>query len=217
MHSSLVVTVPADTTSLLTIQECRAALGISNSSQDAALKAAEKAISAAIIDYCGVAVGKGAPPTLWQETLTETFRDVDAEALILSRRHDVQIVTLLENGEPLDGAAFEADPESGLVARLADDCPLRWRARKVEVTYQAGFDDESMPANLKQAAADFLRFAWANKERDSTLKSEVIDIPDVRRIERSYWVGAVPGQSGGAQVPDMVAGQLARFRNVAAF
>jgi hypothetical protein len=61
---------------------------------------------------------------------------------------------------------------------------------------------------------DFMRLAWAEKDRDPSLKTEVIDIPNVQRVERGYWVGSVPGQSTETAVPDVVAGQLARYRNV---
>ena len=51
--------------------------------------------------------------------------------------------------------------------------------------------------------------------RDPALKSEVVDIPDVERTEKSWWVGSVPGQSNEGAVPDVVSGQLKRFRHLA--
>ena len=89
--------------------------------------------------------------------------------------------------------------------------PTRWCAGKIVVTYKAGF--QTAPGDLKMAAMDFMRLNWADKDRDPSLKSEVIDIPDVRRVERQYWIGSVPGQDNTGPVPVIVAGQLARYRN----
>ncbi|MER9710176.1 hypothetical protein NKJ13_07890 [Mesorhizobium sp. M0174] len=213
MLSVLAVTTPASDRSLLTQAERREAIGVTDSSQDTRLAALDLRLGAAIMAECNVAIGAGAEPTLLQETLTETCRRVDAAVLVLARRHNVEITSLIEDGVTLTNeVSFTVDPESGLVTRLSDDCPRRWCAGKVVVVYKAGF--VTVPGDLKQAAMDFMRLAWAESKRDPALKSEVVDIPDVRRVERGYWVGSVPGQSSEGAVPDIVAGQLTRFRNM---
>ncbi|MER8754084.1 hypothetical protein NKH69_00170 [Mesorhizobium sp. M0976] len=213
MLSVLAVTTPASDRSLLTQAERREAIGVTDSSQDTRLAALDLRLGTAIMAECHVAIGAGAEPTLLQETLTETFRRVDAAVLVLARRHNVEVISLVEDGITLTGdVGFTADPESGLVTRLCSDYPRRWCATKVVVVYKAGF--AVVPGDLKMAAMDFMRLAWAEKNRDPSLKSEVVDIPDVRRVERGYWVGSVPGQSSEGAVPDIVAGQLTRFRNM---
>ncbi|TIM07607.1 hypothetical protein [Mesorhizobium sp.] len=213
MHSVLVVTTPASDRSLLTQAERREAIGVTDSSQDTRLAALDLRLGAAIMAECNIAVGTGAEPTLLQETLTETCRTIDAAVMMLARRHNVEITSLIEDGVMLTNeVSFTVNPESGLVTRLSDDHPRRWCAAKVVVVYKAGF--AAVPDDLKMAAMDFMRLAWAEKKRDPSLKSEVIDIPDVRRVERGYWVGSVPGQSNEGAVPDIVAGQLTRFRNM---
>ncbi|TIL30030.1 hypothetical protein [Mesorhizobium sp.] len=213
MHSVLVVSTPATDRSLLSQAERREAVGVTDSSQDAKLATLDLRLGAAIMAECNIAIGAGAEPTLLQETLTETCRKVDAAVMVLARRHNVEITSLIEDGVTLTkDVGFTVDPESGLVTRLSDDCPRRWCAAKVVVVYKAGF--AAVPDDLKLAAMDFMRLAWAEKKRDPSLKSEVIDIPDVRRVERGYWVGSVPGQSNEGAVPDIVAGQLTRFRNM---
>lgn len=213
MHRLLTITTPASDLSLLTIEEMRAAAGVTGSGSDTALLAMEKRIAAAIMSECNVAIGPGSPPTLMRETLTETIYQACGESLVLSRRHDVEIASLVEDTVTLLAADYMVDPESGIVTKLCDDYPTWWTARKAVVIYDAGFD--TVPEDLKMAAIDFFRLAWLEQNRDPSLKSEVVDIPDVRRVERGFWVGSIPGQSSEGAVPDIVAGQLVRFRNAA--
>ncbi|MGX9145931.1 hypothetical protein [Mesorhizobium sp. 128a] len=217
LRSFLAITEDAGDLALLSIDELRAAAGVTGESQDTALKALGLSVASAIMSECNVAVGSsadGVEPTLKQETLQETFYQVDSDDLLLSRRHNVAISSLVEDGVTLEADDdFMVDAESGIVTRLSADFPRRWCARKVIVTYKAGF--ETIPGDLKQAATDFFRFAYLESTRDPALKSEVVDIPGVERTEKAWWVGSVPGQSNEGAVPDVVAGQLKRFRNFA--
>lgn len=211
----LTITMPADDLALLTDAEMRVAagLGAGDSSQDAALRALGLRVAASIMSECNIAVGSGGEPTLLRETLTETFRRVSKERLILSRRHEVEITSVVEDDIALTADDYEVDPESGLLMRLSDDESIWWCARLVTVVYAAGFDD--VPGDLKQAALDFFRSSYMESSRDPLVKSERTDIPGVMEQERQYWVGSVPGQSNEGAVPDVVSGQLKRFRNMA--
>lgn len=215
---TLIITTPAGDLSLLTQAERREAIGLAagDVTQDTKLAALDLRVAAAIMADCNIAIGAGGEPTLLQETMTETFWGVDRRMLVLSRRHRVEIVSLVEDSVTLSAdVSALVDTEAGILTRLCDDRPRYWRARKVVVSYKAGFLANAIPADLKQAAMDFMRLAWAEKDRDPSLKSEVVDIPDVRRVERGFWVGSIPGQSNEGAVPDIVAGQLLRFRNAA--
>ncbi|MER8615976.1 hypothetical protein NKG99_03845 [Mesorhizobium sp. M1409] len=216
MRSFLAITEDASDLALLSIDELRTAAGITGGSQDTALKALGLRVASAIMAECNIAVGsstEGVEATLKQETLTQTFYQVEVDELMLARRHNVVVSSLVEDGTTLDDTDFMVDPESGLVTRLSSDCPRRWCARKVVATYKAGF--ETIPGDLKQAATDFFRYAYLESTRDPALKSEVVDIPGVERTERAWWVGSVPGQTFEGAVPDIVAGQLKRFLNPA--
>lgn len=213
MHSELVISTPAPSSTLLSVQQRRDAIGATDGSLDPKLAALDAAVAQAIADECSVAVGKGGQPTLKQETLTETVRGACGEVLVLSRRHQIEITSIVADGATLAAEDYSVDPESGIVARLSAGLPIYWSAQKIVVVYQAGFADGSIPADLQQAASDFIRLQYALTSRDPALKSETVDIPGVMRTERSYWVGSVPGQSSDA-VPDIVAGQLRRYRNI---
>lgn len=208
----LVVTDSAESLQLLTIDEMRAAAGITGSGSDAALRAIGLSVAASITSECNVAIGSGAPPTLLRETLTQTFRRVRASRLLLARRHEVEITSIDVDGEAVSPDDCEADPESGLVSLMVDDFPSRWVGSKIVIVYQAGF--ATVPDELKMAATDFFRSSWLESQRDPALKGFVEDIPGVLRTEKQYWVGAVPGQAQEGPVPAIVSGQLKRFRNV---
>ncbi|ESY89025.1 hypothetical protein X739_00545 [Mesorhizobium sp. LNHC220B00] len=212
MQSVLVVTTPAADRSLLTVAERREAVGVIDGSQDSKLAAMDLRVAAAIMAECDIAIGAGAEPTLRQETLTETFRSVDVATLILSRRHNVEMTSLVVDDVTLAvDDDFIVHPESGFVDRLSSDRVVRWCASKVVAVYTAGFAE--VPGDLAEASMEFMRLTWFQKKRDPSLKAEVVLIPDVRRIEQTFWVGPTPGQSNDSAVPDIVAGKLTRFLN----
>lgn len=212
MKTSLVVTTPAPDLQLLSISEMRSAAGVVGMTQDQDLQAHGLKVAAAISAECAVAVGSGAEPTLKRETLTEVFRRVEMDVLPLSRRHDVVIASVTVDDVELNHDEFEVDPESGLLYRLCNDRAARWCARKIEVVYDAGFT--TVPSDLKMAATDFFRLSWLEMSRDASVKREEVDIPGVAHTVTDYWVGSIPGQASEGAVPDVVAGQLRRFRNV---
>lgn len=213
MRRFLTISVPATGLALLSIDELREAAGVTGSADDARLLRMGLAVAAAITAECNVAVGSGGEPTLLRETLVETIYGVGVAELVLRRRHDVAIASVVEDAVTLAATDYAVDPESGLLTRLCSDIVTGWRAAKVVVTYQAGF--ATPPSDLKMAAADFVRLAWREKDRDPALKGREIDVPGVERIREDYWVGAIPGQAAEGAVPDVVAGQLARYRNLA--
>lgn len=213
MRSILTIMTPADDLALLTIDELRVAAGITGSGSDPSLKAMGLRIAASIVAECGIAIGRGAEPTLRQEIVSETFYEVKCGELVLARRHNIEVASVTVDGSVLDPGDVDVDPESGIAWRLSDEQIVPWGAKKAVFIYKAGFED--IPGDLKMAATDFFRMAWLESTRDPALKGEVVDIPDVIRTEKTFWVGSVPGQSLESAVPDVVAGQLGRFRNIA--
>ena len=94
MRSALKVTTAATSLQLLSDVELRAAAGVSGTDQDDVLAAEGLRVAAAITMACNVAVGAGGEPTLLQETLEETFWSVRGDNLILSRRHNVELLSI---------------------------------------------------------------------------------------------------------------------------
>lgn len=208
----LVTTTPAADLQLLTIDELRAAAGVTGTADDAALTAKGLRVAGAIAEACNVRPGRSSVPTFKQETLQETFRDVCREdELLLSRRHEAAISSVVVDGTALASTDYEVDGEAGVLIRLCDDDPTTWTGSKIVVTYQAGF--ATVPDTLKRAAEEFMRFLWLEDQRDPSVKASEVEIQDIDRVRTEYWVGAIPGQGGNSAVPDFVLAQLGRYRN----
>lgn len=212
MFSILEVVQPASDVSLLTVEELRAAAGVTDDTQDAVLQDAEKRIAAAITAECKIASTTGSPTTLRQETLRQTYHHVDDAVLLLSRRHCVEIVSIVCDGMPAQIDEYAAEPESGLLHKLAADRPCGWRGRKIVVTYKAGF--ASVPDDLKQAAIEAFRSIWMEGQRDLSVKAVSVETYEVETVRTEYWAGALPGQSDVSALPPAAIGYLGRFRKV---
>jgi hypothetical protein len=213
MDSRLVITTPASDLSLLTAAERRTAAGVTGMDYDTELAAMELLAAATIMDECNIAVGAGAEPTLKKETLTETFRNVTADCLLLARRHEVTITSVTIDGVVLETSEYEVNPESGILRRLDGLFYVPWYAMTAIVVYQAGFT--TVPAVLKGAASAALQSIWSRSRRDPAVKAQEIDVEGIDRVRTDYWVGTVPGQADFGTLPDFVIAQLKRFRNAA--
>jgi hypothetical protein len=208
----LVVTEPASDLSLLTVQERRAAAGVSDEEHDADLAAMDLRVAAAIAEECNIAVGIGGDPTLRRETVTETFRNVRSDCIIFARRHGIEVTSITIDGSALDDAEYEIDPETGICRRLSGDHFVDLCASKIVAVYDAGF--ATIPTALKGAATDCLQSYWARAKIDPSIKTYEDDVEGIGRVRTDYFAVSSAGnyvQSAG--IPDIAIGQLKRFRN----
>jgi len=210
--SYLVVSNPASDTSLAPIEALRAAAGVStaDTSRDVELVALGERISAEIVEACRIAVGEGAEPTLRKEELTETFSGCCDDVLILSRRHNVKITSVTENGMAVTVDARGLRSEAGLLERWVNGQRSRWSASEVVVVYDAGF--ETSPASLVGVVTDLARIRLSQAAADPLVKSTRIEVADVDTVQTDRWVGSVPG-TGETGLPAEIMARLARFIN----
>lgn len=180
----ITITTPAPDLTLLSITEMRAAAGIIGSTQDPALQAMEARIADAIAVECNVAIGGANRPTLKRETVTETMRASRQQAIVLSRRHAVEVASVSVDGVDLASDEFEVDPESGQLFRLRDGMPVPWHGRIV-IVYDAGFT--TVPSDLKAVAMDMFKSTWLEQSRDTTIRSTESDIPGVMREKIEFF------------------------------
>jgi hypothetical protein len=209
----LSVTTAADDISLLTAEELRDAAGVADDSQDSKLAIVGRQIAAMICAECCVAIGSGSgEATLRQETLTETYRNVCARELILSRRHNIEMVGVNIDESSVDLSSVVVNPESALIERVVNGSVMNWHGREIVVVYKAGFNE--VPEHLKSVAADALRWRLSMTSRDPLVKSQNIEVVGVDSVRTDLWVGGLPGQDAGAGgLPGYIAAQLARYRN----
>lgn len=212
----LTITTPASNLLLLTAEQLRVAAGLpdDDTSQDDDLEETGLRVASDIATACKVAVGASKPPTLLQETLTERLRDVCRDVIILSRRHDVEITSVVADGTTLSASDYEVEPESGLLYRLSGESRVGWYATLVTIVYKAGFVD--VPSDLAGAASDLMRLRLSEGDRDPLVKGETIEIPDVETRRTDYWVGGMPGSGSDGPVPATILGKLSRYMNYTA-
>lgn len=196
MRTLFTVTAPASETSLLTIEELRAAAGVTGTAQDAALMALGRQLSEAIAVSCGVAWDGEHPRTLLSEECEETFRlHRPASSLRLARRPVTAIAAMTIDGSVIDGTRYEVDKATGLVFCAG----ANWTCAKITVEFSAGFP--TPPGSLKLAASKLATALYAEAGRDPNLKR--IDIPDV--MEKEFWVAPSDDPLLSAEIQDLLA------------
>lgn len=210
----LVITTPATDPALASLSDARVAAGLlaDDTSKDASLEVLRLRVSADIVQACRIAVGSGAPATLRQETVQETIFGATAGKIVLSRRHEVSILSVAVDGVTLASTYYMADPESGILTRLGTDgLPTSWTGKKTVLSYQAGF--ATVPTDLSGVALDLIRIRTSETTRDPMLKSERVFIHDVQEVQHDYWVGMGGASKSTTSVPQEIAARLGRYAN----
>lgn len=179
----LTITTAAADRSLLTIEELRAAAGLSDASQDVALQTVGNRVSATIARLCRVNDVPPTPPTLREETLTQVYRYYEgSEELILARRPVTSITSVVVDDLTIETTDYEVDIASGLLYRLSDDYRTLWTGSKATVVFVAGWS--TVPDDLKLAASKMVADIYLTGTRDPNLRRHQIDGVG----EREYWV-----------------------------
>ena len=198
------VSTPAATTALTTLQNVKDELVITGTDEDAYLTAKIARVSAQICTYLKVPTAGDRTRTLGRETLVETLRrdrpmgydpgwtgtyldrfgpaDSRHTQLLLARRPIVSVTSVVEDGTTLDASSYESNGAAGILTRLSSDVPAAWAARKIVITYVAGWllpEDASanMPGDIEDAAIRLIKSARFARERDPYIKSETIPGP----------------------------------------
>ncbi len=198
----ITVVTPATGTDLTTLETVKTGLGITDDTDDDYLTLLIAQASAAVSGYCRRVFGL--------ETVLETFRlDSSQETLMLGRFPVTAVASIVEDGITLTTDDWERD--NSLLYRLTADERQGWSARKVLVTYTAGYvlpgeTDRTLPADIEAATIAYIRGLWFAKTRDPLIKSE--KTPDVYEV--TY--GGVSEATGG--ILSEVESTLCRYRDV---
>jgi hypothetical protein len=209
----LTIVTAAEDLLLASMEDLRVAAGLTRTdeSRDDELSAIGGRVSAEIIAACSIAPGTGAPPTLRRERVSETFAARGDEVLILARRHDVEIVSIAEDGESITLDDRGVDAEAGLLERWVSGRKGRWCADETVIVYDAGF--EELPAELAGTVADLVRIRLSEAAADPLVKGYETDIPGVMRERVDRWVGSLPGSATAGGLPVGFMARLERFIN----
>lgn len=203
MTSRFSVTTPASDLSLLTVAELRAAVGVTDASQDATLAIVGRRVSTSIARQCNIVDDGVNPPTLLQETCTEIFRWEGCGPLPLSRRPVTSITSVTIDGDAVDAADYEVIGRN--LYALSDDETDEWTSGKITVVYVAGY--ATAPDDLKLAASKLVTATSAEAARDPSTKR--IDVPGV--LEEEFWVAPSGDSFLTNEIKDLLSPYVERF------
>ncbi len=165
----LIVTTPAASFDLTTLETVRSEFGVTDHSEDENLSRWIRQASDVISKYCNRVFA--------QETVEETFRRATrSDDILLSRYPVSSIVSVVENDVTLAAADYEVRAESGLLTKLSNDEPACWSAGKIVVTYTAGFVLlTDLPFGIERACIVLVNQYRQSATRDPQLRSEAIE------------------------------------------
>lgn len=207
MRSIFSVITPAADAQLLSIEELRAAAGVTGGAQDVELTAMGAQLSEAIARECGVASDGVNSPTLMRETCRETFHSMaaiglmHAPALRLARRPINEVDAISIDGSAFDLSLVLVDRPGGVLRRRAAD----WCGEDIIVEYSAGFG--VVPAGLKLAAIKLMTALWAERSRDPSLRRDVVEGVGTQE----FWVSATADPLLSAEINDLLSPYVERW------
>lgn len=207
MRSIFSVVTPVTDASLLTIEELRAAAGVTGGDRDAELTAMGKQLSEAIARECGVASDGVNPPTLLRESCREEFCSLAAIGLIqtpalrMARRPINEVGAISVDGSVVDSSRLLVDKTGGVLRRRGGE----WCGEEIVAEYSAGFN--AVPAGLKLAATKLMTALWAERARDPSLRREVVEGVGTQE----FWVPASGDPLLSAEISDLLSPYVERW------
>lgn len=194
LDSIISVTVPAETHDLVDIEDAAEELGLTLDGTTASkLQRLITATSQRFASLCG--------RQFVVETVSEAFRSVCAEKLILARRPILSPITsIVADGVTLTvGTDYESDNDAGIVYRLSGGCRTWWSAQALTVVYRAGY--LPIPADVSDAVLTVLRTRWLVSQSVSG-GSSILKSFSIEGIGREdYWVPSSGSSSSDNGLP----------------
>lgn len=219
MDSILTVVTPASSYDLTTLEALKEQLKIIGNGEDPAFRRAITLASRIIADELN--------RVLAAESVSEQFRIHQGTwphggshhgipKLVLARYPvSTSGLAVVENGVTLTAADYELDPDSGRLARLLSDSPIRWCHGKIVVSYTGGYDlPDDAPAQLEKAVIKLINHYRQSDTRDPFVKSETVDIPGVEVRTSDFWVGSLAGGGNTSALPPEILDLIESFRNI---
>lgn len=206
------IVTPATDPNLLSIAEARVLAGLAgnDTSQDATLNVLIDRVSADVYSACRIKRGKGHPRTIRKETIREKKFVVGGDRLILARRHEITLTSVLLSGVAQDISGYVVESDQGVVYTIDGTNYGTWARGLVEIVYEAGFDD--VPPDLLGIASDLFRIYHAVDTRDPGVKSVRIDVDDIEEIETQYFAPTTATTSP-IGLPTDIAARLKPYQN----
>lgn len=178
---TLIVTTPAATTALTTVEAVMEQLEITDDIQTTRIQTEIDRASALICSYLGVQEADDGTVTLGRETLIETIEpEQPGRVLYPSRRPLVSVTSITEGGIAVDAADYTVS--YGKITRVQSSTVLNywwtsWANLQVAITYVAGWllpgdADRNLPLEIEAACIELVKAGRFNRLRDPALRSE---------------------------------------------
>src|SRR5262245_36732767 len=189
MHSILEILAEAPESAgpdLISLDDLKLALGITDTSEDAALQAAITFQSRIIAAYCNRRFGLA--DALETFTFDPGENLLRRQALVLSLYPVVEITEVSSLG--IVTTDYEFDPVSGRIW-TTNGYWATWGANKIAVTYSGGYDlPEQAPARLQRAVIEAVNMGRQSGTRDPTIAEVQHGDTRVRYVTPSFASGA---------------------------
>ncbi len=173
MDSILTTVIAASSRALVTLEEVKAEIGITVSTQNVQLARLIARASAAVESHCGRIFAR--------QSYSEAIRlDRCRPSILLAQYPLISIGGVTEDGTALDAGEHENDGSCGLLYRLdGSDCRLHWQIGKIVVAYDAGYQipgqsgvGDALPADITEAVIETVKDRYSSAGRDPRLRSE---------------------------------------------
>jgi Phage gp6-like head-tail connector protein len=194
---------------LISLDDLKLALGITDTSEDAALQAAITFQSQIIADYCDRRFGLAQALETFTIDPGETVRA--RQALVLSLYPVVEIFEVSTAGAT--AADFHFDPASGRLWLPANQYTYGWRytygpyefwPNIIAVTYTGGYDlPEQAPARLQRAVIEAVNAGRQSGTRDPTIREVQHGDTRISYVSPSFAAGST-GQHLSASVTNLI-------------
>ena len=181
------VTIPATDRAILTIDELRAAAGVTGNSEDERLDQLGVDMADTLARLCRISEDGVHPPTFKVETIEETLRCASSQDGIILSRFPVRSITSVEiSGEAVLTDEYEVNPSTGILNRIYGDVVSLWAPGKIRIVYVSGLDP--IPGDLRSLISDMVGYKWAASQASAgggsrIKRKEIVDISVT-----DYWV-----------------------------
>lgn len=213
---TLVVTTPALTTALTTVEAVMDELEITDASQQDRIQTEIDRASAMICAYLDVQDADDGTKTLGRETVVETIDPgPPGRALYPARRPIVSVASVTEGGNAVDVAGYTVGHNK--LTRVISEVVVPywwtpWTDQSVVIAYVAGWllpgdSGRNLPLEIESACIELVKASRFSRARDPQLRSENI-------LEGLYSYTLFDPERAKSVIPAQIAATIDRYRNI---
>lgn len=190
--TTITVDEAAESPDLVSLAVLKRELGITTTTDDAVLKQRITQASEFINTFFD--------RTFALETVTEKIRSagpfwgIGKAGIMLSRFPVIEILAVFEDGTEIEESDYSLEPTNGMLYRVTNSTLSRWRACNVEVQYSAGYEIDTVPADLARAVISLVQQFSSSSGRDPFVRGMTIGPMSEQYQVRGIGIDGVPAE-----------------------